>query len=262
MNTPEKHHYALPEPSQDETKKLAAAGNATLEALMQRVLGGDTVAVEALRDLSNRAASFLRNYGCHEKQDLPMGMRGATAAIRQVAAKSKNWPCGLSAIAENRRDDLRLWERLDVGNALGMRLRSLKHTLADGKGRDFDALTQTGWAEMIHHLITVYQKHGRAALVHLQRNSSFPAGSWEDAIRALPPLSKASLAAWTDAALGMLEALSNGDFTEFECLPFIRMKAASIDDENGHVAGSKKAVRQKISEGFKALCPDSMPPPA
>ena len=218
---------------------------------------GDIQAIKDLRDLANDAAYLLTLL-----TDFPVGhpgipesQREGVAAAHEVAKHSRRWPVALNAVKEMREEDLRRFQKLEVGSLLGIRL--------NGKGRGFDYNQQTGFADDIFQDLEAIRLnptlHLHPADVHPELDAEgvlTPEQSkrdWKNLAALLPPISNRSLDEWVEAGLQMCRENCNGDWHNFPWPECVKGKAGKDTDGNGSLRNAESAVRGKIRDGLKTL---------
>jgi hypothetical protein len=258
-----------------DTKEEIRLAERALSQIGRIAKSGDLDALAALRDLACKAADMLANLTDppHDHPDTPASIREGSKKAKELARDSRRWPCALDALAEKRKNQLAKWDALEVGGAIGIRL--------SGKNRGFDYWQKAGFAldlferleaerknpdpwhadifeafpSIEKDLLAEFQESRKCWIIEkekgLEELRKVP--SWQTYAAKLPPLSMESLKQWTEAGLEICRADCEGNFDNFEFPKAITCKAGRKTEENGHLRTIESAIREKISEGLKAL---------
>jgi hypothetical protein len=249
-------------------------------------LVGDPEAIAAIRDVALYACNTLQNLILNAtNSDLPDNHIEAGKNALQLAKRSTRWPVAYDSIQEIRDADFSKLETLEIGSAIGIRLigkRGMSYAEQTGFALDvfseLDAIRRH--PEEHRHITTDFPKlASRGALTPAQNHRT-----WRHLAAELAPLAKDSLSAWILAGMEYCRDLcrnkpepcqwghrtgKNGleiipedmavDWSKFPWPATLTSKVGIDPSGDGWIRTEESAIRQKISEGLKALIPQSRP---
>ena len=216
----------------------AAIASQALHELCKLAREGHREAVEGLRDVALHAIALL--------DALELG---------DVPKQSTRWPLAWDAILEKRKADIDRAEALEIGSALGIRLK--------GKARGFSYNEQTGFALDVFREVEAIRKNPTRHFHPADEHPELAAPgvltaqqakrTWRNLAAVLPPLTKDSLEDWVTAGVELCRDDCEGDFDAFSWPSCIMAKVGEDTDGNGTYRTAESAVIGRLKLGLRML---------